>query len=56
MLCPVCTGVDTRVTYMHDPSNGYDVWWCAACGAQWKATFAGVFIQLIQDDQMGNIG
>jgi hypothetical protein len=49
MICPWCNEVDTRVSYAHDPAAGYDVWWCALCEAQWKATFRGEFIQWIQE-------
>jgi len=47
MICPSCNDLDTRVSYVHDPSARYDVWWCALCEAQWKATFRGEFIQWI---------
>lgn len=49
MLCPECTDVDTRVSYLRpDHEAEFDVWWCAACSAMWKATFRGEFIELLR--------
>jgi ribosomal protein L37AE/L43A len=46
MLCPHCNDVDTRVSWIQ-PTH-FDIWWCAECEAQWKATINGEFIEFIQ--------
>jgi hypothetical protein len=48
MHCPFCTDADTIMKHDFNAFIQYDEWWCAACGASWKATFRGEFIELIR--------
>jgi len=49
MRCPHCTDVDTRVSYLRPNKAEFDVWWCAFCEAEWKATLNGEFIEFTQN-------